>query len=375
MGYQARHELAKQPASPGIGPNAEVIALIPVHNELEIAFTIEAILGQTRPPDRIYILTDCKKEDIRQIRPIWGMCGEYPVSVCYALNNPHRKAGNLNAALHHILPWLDAGDVIMGFDADSIPRKDFIENALKWLSRGYGAVGATFHGRDGGGTLGQLQRAEFARFARHQHRKTYCDVLSGTGWAFPVHVLRRVAATRPDGQVYDVHHIVEDYELTLALKKLGITAVAPSDCAVTTDVMITFRSWVTQRLRWQHGTLWALSQYGWNKATWEMITRQILVYLVMLATPLVVIYMVWSVYLFGWEGINPLNAPIYAIGIGAVVIEQAWNARRAGFKAVISTLLVVPDLMYSFARQGVYIRALYRLFRNKTSSWGAGTKI
>ena len=67
----------------------------------------------------------------------------------------------------------------MGFDADSIPDRHFIENALKWMKRGYGAVGATFHGREGRGMLGQLQRNEFARFARHQHRKSKADVLSG----------------------------------------------------------------------------------------------------------------------------------------------------------------------------------------------------
>ena len=70
--------------------------------------------------------------------------------------------------------------------------------------------------------MGLLQRAEFARFAAHQHRKPRADVLSGTGWGFRVCVLWAVAATRDDGRVYDVTSMVEDYELTLALKRMRI---------------------------------------------------------------------------------------------------------------------------------------------------------
>ena len=346
-----------------------VIALIPAHNEFpELGDTIEAILGQTRVPDEVYVLTDNVENE-----RLWDLALSYPVSVTCTVGNHYRKAGNLNSALALLLPWLDEGDIIMGFDADSIPDRHFVANALRWLRKGYGAVGATFHGREGGGMLGLLQRSEFARFARHQHRKVRCDVLSGTGWAIPVRLMRRIAASRPDGGVYDVKHITEDFELTLAIRLAGVAAVAPSDCSVTTDVMTTVKDWVSQRLRWQYGTLITLRHYGWSAETREMIVRQAMIYLVMLATPLTAVYLIWSFLIFGWRGINPLNAPIYAIGIGIVVLEQAWQARKAGVRAVLSTLVIWPDLLYSAARQVIYIRALWRLVRNKATSWGAGT--
>ncbi len=354
--------------APERAPN--VIALIPVHNELEFVRTVEAVLGQTRKPDSIYILTDnCSDQRI------WKLAYQYQVSVSCTVSNLHRKAGNLNSALSLLLPGLEEDDIVMGFDADSIPDRHFIENALKWMKRGYGAVGATFHGRQGGGMLGQLQRNEFARFARHQHRKSKADVLSGTGWAIPVGIMRAVAATRPDGKVYDVRNITEDFELTLAIRLAGVAAVAPSDCQVTTDVMTTVRDWISQRLRWQHGTLVTLKHYGWSRDTREMIIRQIMIYLVMIATPLTIVYLIWSFLLFGWNGINPLNAPLYAIGIGIVIMEQAWQARKAGPKAVITTLVVLPDFIYSVGRQLIYIRALYHMLRQKSSAWGAGTSI
>ena len=357
---------------PPEGRRQKVIAIIPAHNEGEtIAATIRALQNQSRPPDEIYVFTDNCTDYGETARVAFS----FGVAVVSTVGNRDKKAGNLNRALALLMPSLNANDVVAGFDADSVPERYFVANALAWLSKGYGAVGATFHGRDGGGLLGLLQRAEFARFARHQHRKTKCDVLSGTGWAIPVGLLRVVAASRPDGQVYDVAHITEDFELTLKLRSHGVDAVAPADCAVTTDVMVTLTDWVTQRLRWQFGTLVALKAYGWMPSTREMIIRQALIYLVMLATPLTAVYLVWSFLIFGWQGINPLNAPVYAIGIGIVVLEQAWQARKAGLRAVLSTLTIWPDLIYSFARQVIYIRAGYRFLRNRAISWGAGTSI
>jgi cellulose synthase/poly-beta-1,6-N-acetylglucosamine synthase-like glycosyltransferase len=347
-----------------------VIALIPVHNERgQLTLNLDAVFSQTRPPDEVYVLTDNALESLVE-EAAW-----FPVSIISTVGNQHKKAGNLNRCLALLLPWLRPDDVIVGFDADSVPSADFIENALAWIGRGYGAVGATFHGRKGGGVLGLLQRAEFARFARHQHRKASCDVLSGTGWAVPVSVMREVAASRQTGHVYDIAAIVEDYELTLRIKSLGISAVSPSDCLVRTDVMETAEDWVTQRLRWQYGTLIALSHYGWNRVTQGQILRQILTYLTMLATPLVIVYLGWSFGLFGWRGIDPLNAPYYFAGIAGVVLEQAYQARRAGWLAVLSTLLIVPDFLYSLARQYVYLKAAYRALSRKGIVWGAGTSI
>jgi len=360
----------------------KVVAVIPAHNEVaQISETLAAIYGQTRVPDEVYVCTDTRPHDVQR----WGhaeggalaeVAARWPVILTCTVGNLDLKAGNLNRILERLLPTLEDGDVVMGFDADSVPGPKFVANALRWMDHGYGAVGATFHARKGGGVLGQLQRSEFARFARHQHRKRKCDVLSGTGWAISARVLRAVCASRPDGQVYDVRAVVEDFELTVRILRLGFKAIAPSDCRVITDVMTTIRDWISQRLRWQEGTLRVLHHYGWSHVTREMIVRQILTYLFMLATPLTVGYLIWSFMLFGLRGIDPANAPLYAIGIGVVVLEQAWQSRKAGWRSVVMTLLIVPDFLYSVARQLVYIRALYRLIRKKTqATWGAGTSL
>jgi biofilm PGA synthesis N-glycosyltransferase PgaC len=347
------------------------VVLIPAHNETDqIGQTLQAVFGQSHSPDEVFVLTDNAPQELAVA------ASQYPCSITCSVGNRHKKAGNLNGMLSMLLPELSDDDVVFGFDADSVPDNDFMENALNWLDNGYDAVGATFHGRSGGGYLGILQRAEFARFARHQNRRTKCDVLSGTGWAVRVKTLREICATRTDGTVYDVTHITEDFELTLALLMLGKKIISPSDCRVTTDVMTTIPDLISQRLRWQHGTLYALIRYGWTDVTSELIFKQFMTYVAMIATPLVVVYLSWSFILFGWAGINPANAPIYAIGLAIVLGEQAWQAKKAGILAIIMTLLIIPDFIYSVARQTVYVRALYRMIRGrKHDTWGAGTDI
>jgi cellulose synthase/poly-beta-1,6-N-acetylglucosamine synthase-like glycosyltransferase len=351
-----------------------VVAVIPVHNEIDqITGTIEAVQRQTRQPDEIYILID-NSEDRELADDVAEKVMPYDVIVTQTAANEYLKAGNLNIALAAILPGLDDTDVITGFDADSRPSPEFIENAITWVESGYGSVGATFHGRRGGGLLGTLQRAEFARFAQHQHRRPRADVLSGTGWCTRVCVLWALAATRADGMVYDVHSMVEDYELTLALKRMGIPILAPGNCRVLTDVMESLRDWHSQRLRWQHGTLTELRSYGWAPETRGMIIRQSVTYLGMVMLPLTTAYLVWSFLLFGWEGINPANAPLYAACLGFIIMEQTWQARKAGWAAMAATLLIFPDLLYSVARQFVYARAGWRFLRGKRAAgWGAGT--
>jgi cellulose synthase/poly-beta-1,6-N-acetylglucosamine synthase-like glycosyltransferase len=140
-------------------------------------------------------------------------------------------------------------------------------------------------------------------------------------------------------------------------------------------VMDNWPDWWTQRKRWQLGTLQVLKEYGWRSETREMIIRQVLIYVVMIATPLTAAYLIWSFLLFGIQGINPLHAPLYLAGIGIVVLEQAWQARKAGGKPVAATLAIGPDLLYSIARQFVYIKAAYLFIRAKATNWGAGTSL
>ena len=346
-----------------------VTVLIPCHDgEGEIGDTVRAVLTQSRRPDRVIVVADNCSDGTEAVAMLAG------AEVFATEGNTARKAGALNQALAAVLPGCSPHDVIAGFDDDTMPAVRFLERALAWIASGYGAVGATFHGRDGGGTLGLLQRAEFARFARHQQRKLQrVDVLSGTGWAYTAATLRAVADARPDGEVYDVRSIAEDFELTLAMKALGVRMISPGDCSVTTDVMASLPELYTQRMRWQFGTLTELRRYGWTRTTRGMIARQIVTYAGMLCTLATIGYLAWSYVLYGVNGINPARAPQFAAIIALVICEQAWQCRKAGPRAIVMTLILLPELAYNLVRQVVYIIALAKLASGrKTPSWGAG---
>ena len=122
-------------------PVGRVVAVIPCHNEVDtIAATVKAVLWQTRPPDELFVLID-NREDRELGNQIAEKLSPYGVTVTQTVRNEYKKAGNLNAGLDGIMPGLEFTDVVMGFDADSTPAPEFIENAVRWLEQGYGSVG------------------------------------------------------------------------------------------------------------------------------------------------------------------------------------------------------------------------------------------
>lgn len=146
-------------------------------------------------------------------------------------------------------------------DADCTLDSGFLNNAGRYLDRGYGAVGGIFSGDSGGGFVGHLRRNEYARYARDVARRNgRCPVVTGTAAAFRVEVLRRVSDARFDGRLpagdgvgglYDTTVLTEDNELTFALRHLAYRVVSPPECTLVTEVMPTWGALWRQRLRWK----------------------------------------------------------------------------------------------------------------------------
>jgi hypothetical protein len=68
---------------------------------------------------------------------------------------------------------IDAADVAMIMDADSITVPEFLETALGRLAADPDliAVGGVFYGEEGGGLVGQSQRNEYTRYQRYISRR------------------------------------------------------------------------------------------------------------------------------------------------------------------------------------------------------------
>src|SRR5512135_959119 len=81
------------------GETMNVIALIPAHNEEEqISGTLDGLLAQTMPLDKILVILDNCTDSTEQI--VAGYSKRFPVIEYMAsVDNPHKKAGALNQAL------------------------------------------------------------------------------------------------------------------------------------------------------------------------------------------------------------------------------------------------------------------------------------
>lgn len=357
------------PVRGGFEPRtARVVALIPAHNEeASIAATIQSLLAQTRPPDRIVVMCDRCTDQTAAIAARFG------VSVMRSEGNNGRKAGALNQALDAILPGMHDTDAVLIQDADSFLVPEFTAVASSRLSKKTGAVGAVFYGAPGGGILGFFQRSEFVRYARDIARNRHqAIVLSGTAALFLVSTLRDVRQARNDGRlppgqarVYDEQAFTEDNELTLALKTLGYRPESPPACRVVTEVMPSLSKLWHQRVRWQRGAVENLRTYGWTKATRGYIIRQLGMAGSVAALTLFLLVTCVSVLLGHHFSIS---APWAMVGV-LFVAERVVTVRRAGWLAMLVASVLVIELLYDLFQHAVYVRCIAGAMRNGKQRW------
>jgi Glycosyl transferase family 2 len=99
---------------------AKIIALVPAHNEeADIARTIDGLLSQTRPIDRIVIILDnCTDGTETIVRSYKG------VTVQKTVGNIDKKVGALTQGWQR---WVSNYDYVLGVDGDTVLAKDALE--------------------------------------------------------------------------------------------------------------------------------------------------------------------------------------------------------------------------------------------------------
>ena len=339
-----------------------VTVLIPAHNEVGcIVDALYSVWTQSHLPDQVIVVADNCSDGTAAVARIWE------AEVYETMGNTHKKAGALNQALDNILPDLRDEDAVLVMDADSFLDEKFVEHALSKLSCGsYGGVGGTFSGRSGGGFVGMLQRNEFARYARDVRRKkgkVLC--LTGTAALLKVEALRKVAASRPSGNVYDTEVLTEDFELTLRLRHLGYDVVSPKECTLSTEVMETWGELHSQRLRWKRGAVENLIQYGLTRITLEHWARQIVTMLGTIVTLLYLSTLFWAVAVE-----HALH--FYPIWIGLTVIfivERVVSVRRRGLRMSMLAALLIVEMPLDLFLQAVNLKAYWQTIFKAQRSW------
>lgn len=346
-----------------------IVALVPAHNEeADITETVKSLQRQTRPPERIVVVADnCTDATV-------ALANSAGAEVIETIHNKHKKAGALNQALRAVMPYLQDSDVVLAMDADSQLMPDFIEKGLLYLaySPHRGAISGSYIARQDPSIVGLLQRVEYAQGLRTVHnRGGRIHVLSGAACMFTVQAMRAVANLRgtailpgPRGWVYHEESLTEDYELTLALKRIGYEPLNARDCRVITDVMTTWKDWSVQRVRWQHGTLDTLSIYGWIPHTRKAWMVQGWTYFRSMMPLLMVLF--WA-YALTFETVT--FQPFWMGVIPVFMLDQLVASWKAGWRGRLYALFVIPMWLYDFAQSFIYWRALLRSLRRSEAVW------
>ncbi|MER5786528.1 glycosyltransferase family 2 protein [Streptomyces mobaraensis] len=342
---------------------------MPAHNEAQrVRSTILSLQQQTTPPKTITVVLDACTDDTEAVAVAAG------ARTMATINNRDKKSGALNQALDQVLPMLADNDKVLVVDADSVLAPLWIETALQVMSAdsSVGAVGGIFYGEERPGMLFQLQRNEYARYARDVSRRGRgAWVLTGTSTLFRVSVLREIAASRggllpgdPDAY-YHRQAVTEDMEIILACLRLGYKCVSPWRCATTTELMPTWGELWKQRLRWNHGALENIRCYGIDRTAVPYLVQQVWS---LLCLTLAIAYP--SLLLASTaEGISFHVNPFLCGVVVLSLVERLVTVRRVGAKGVLLALALVPESCYGLFMLAVYCAGWRRFLLKRETGW------
>lgn len=271
---RAVHEVRYRPAR---RRTAKMVVLIPAHNEeASIAAMLNALLGQTRVPDRIVVIADNCTDRTEQIARRFRS-----VTVMRTVANTDRKVGALNQGW---LRWQAGYDYVAGIDADTILAPDCLaqlEAELAVTPRPGGVMARyTFDQRLGATAMARLlirmQRLEFASWtadALRRNRKTY--VLGGQVSLFSNDALRAVAEHNLTRGPWDTSAQVEDMQMTGDLRAMRYSANVSVTARAYAGPMLTLRSLWAQRRKWDEGMSRLLVRSTLNKWTVTLWRQQL----------------------------------------------------------------------------------------------------
>jgi poly-beta-1,6-N-acetyl-D-glucosamine synthase len=345
-----------------------VVAVIPAHDEEEqITETLRSLVEQSLRPDRIVVVADNCTDGTAAAASRAG------VEVLETVENRSRKAGALNQAWTEVESTLGDDDVLLTLDADTLLTPRFVEHGLRQLTLRpkLAAVCGSFLARSDGPTpwarfLALLQKIEYERYGRQlARRRGATRVLSGGVSLFRVGVLRQLVAER--GFLYDETSIVEDFELTLALRSRGMEYAAPKVCRASTESMTTLSKLWHQRVRWYRGTLDELRKYGLSRLTVRdylaqgLLVGGVLIRVLFVAT--------LALTLVGAGTLQP--SPLWVALAALIGFERAVSVRALGRTAMLVAALLVVEAAYTIFAESYFVRSVWLHLRSRDAVWHA----
>ena len=345
---------------------SKIVAIIPAHNEeQDIGKTLQAILDQPLPADRIIVALDnCTDGTEAEVKKHPG------IRYFHTRDNKAKKAGALNQAIRFMLEHIGEPEYILQMDADTLIDENMIQAGVDELTDSPGLAGVCnrFRVKDySGGSkfLYLLQSLEYSFYdSIWVERNMDTHVLSGTAV-----ILRWEALKHLDQDIWEEDSIVEDFRLALDLKAQGWNIKVGKKMFSRTDYMKSLKELWNQRKRWFYGTVEELLNEGWTSYTKKDITTQIysailggvsIVFFVLLIT------MITLGLVDHWHWLGQVL-------IAVIFIDKLYRSKYIKNKTplkIIVNLSILPSYFYSvFLTVCYYYSAFLALSGRPLKNW------
>jgi cellulose synthase/poly-beta-1,6-N-acetylglucosamine synthase-like glycosyltransferase len=348
---------AKRQIPAKIATRPTLAILVPAHNEAaEIATTLEILLGELTPADRLVVIADNCTDDTAAIARSYG------VKAIEREDLQHRGKGY---ALDYGLQFLadDLPEVVVVIDADTHVERGTIDRIATLAHASGRPVQATYLLRPPERRTTKSEVSAFAFMFKNLVRPQGLAriglpcLLQGTGMAFPRSSIRRVS--------WASGNIVEDIQLGLDLAVAGHPPLFCEDVKVTGVLPQLERAANSQRTRWEHGHLQTLLTQAPRLCAAALQQRRfdlVAMALDLCVPPLSLLVLMWSVAMviaaiLGAIGISWLPAAILSMGglLLLLSIVMAW-VRFGRRELSLATLLTVPG--YALGKISIYLAFL-----------------
>lgn len=354
----------------------EFTVVIPAHNEGDkIEKTLDSLLKQSRPPDRIVIICDNCTDNTEEILKGYT---DKRVERFKTYRNTGKKAGALNQYFN----IQENEGYILVMDADTHLDEKCIEEGIKKIESDarLGAVCSRAgilkykEKKTWKETLmWHLQHIEYGQFDAHRvETDGHIKVIHGMAAIFKVEALKDVVEYRKEhfgieSGVYLENNLVEDYELTVCIKHKWKVAMALNMLAWT-KVPLNLKELYIQRLRWLRGGVDTLRVHKFDKVTAKDLLNELLFVFVVVQRIIVFVGMILFIYFFRSYRMSKLVLLVLLYTYIDSFYRMKYTQKR-DVKDYVIKLLFIPEILYGLFQVFVMIQSLIYSFFNIDQEW------
>lgn len=351
-------------------PLATILAIVPTYNEEDdIAATIESLLQQSRPINRIVIMVNNSTDRTAEIAR--GYAAFFSNLTVEDVNKDDHgvegKVGALNWAWHKYASH-DQFDFVLGVDADVECDPEMVQHLEADLILATKAAGVmarySFKHQEGAKRSEKRiiynQRHEFGITGiKQQLRGGRSDILGGQATLFRSEALSKAAEETDGGSPWNPLSAVEDADLTRTFQRLGYKTAVSSKARAWVGPMMNSYAWHKQRMKWEGGHLSDMMRdfHPWlDRRRW---LDQIDLAFNLLIRVMFAAMLVTSVWLEKYT-FNPLwLVPIGMASFQSFLVASKLPNRTAG--EIFRSLLFIPGELYLWKTLAVWVASVSKI--------------